>query len=71
MRTPTEHYQADFSNIKYTYPEEADVIHLCLHGAGYGAKFGIEQGFANVATQLDSIIDDTPPPCKIIGGTTR
>ena len=32
------------------------------HSAGYGAGSGMEQGFINVASQLDSVIDTTPPP---------
>ena len=32
FRTPTDHYQADFSNIRYNYPVEADVIHSCHYG---------------------------------------
>ena len=57
---------ATYHSIKYTYPDEVEVIYLCHHGAGYGAKSGIYQGFANMATQLDSIIDDTPLPVGIL-----
>ena len=38
MQTPTDLYQADFSNIRYKYPDKADVIHSCCHGAGYGGN---------------------------------
>ena len=61
MKTLTNHYQADFSNIKYTYPDKAVVIHLCHHGAGYGAKSGLKEGFINAAIHLDSLIDETTP----------
>ena len=42
FRTPTDYYQADFSNIMYKYPDEAEVINMCYHGARYGADSGVE-----------------------------
>ena len=38
VRTPPDYYQANQMNIRYAYPNEADVIHTCFQGAGYGAK---------------------------------
>ena len=70
FRTPTDYYQADFSNIMYKYPDEAEVINMCYHGAGYDAGSGVDQGFVNVSSQLDSLIDETPP-CRTIRGTSR
>ena len=61
MQTSPDYYIAHFSNIKYAYPDEAEVINMCHHGASYGAGSGIEQGFINMVSHLDSIIDDTPP----------
>ena len=62
MRTPTNFYQAEFSNKRYNYPYEADVIHLCYHRAGNGSKRELKEGFINAATQLDSLVDENPPP---------
>ena len=70
MQNPTNHYQVDFTNIRYKYSDKADVINMCHHGAGYGAGSDIEQGFINVANQLDSIIYDTLP-CRTSGGVSR
>ena len=51
VRTPPDYYQADHTNIRYAYPDEADVIHTCFQGAGYGAKSkaALKQDFINVA----------------------
>ena len=64
VRTPPDYYQADHTNIRYAYPDEADVIHTCFQGAGYGAKSktALEQDFISVAAQIDSLIDENPPP---------
>ena len=71
VQTPTDHYMADFSKIRYACPYEAKVTRMCHHGAGYGTGSDIEEGFINGASQLDSIIDYTPPPCRTSGGTRR
>ena len=64
VQTPPDYYQADHTNIRYAYPDEADVIHTCFQGAGYGAKFktALKQDFINVAAKIDSLIDENPPP---------
>ena len=62
MQTPTYFYQADFSNIPYNYPNEADIIHSCFQGAGYRAKNKVKEGFINAAAQIDSLIHENPPP---------
>ena len=64
MRTPPYYYQVDHTNIRYAYPDEADVIHTCFQGAGYGANSNpdLKQDFVNVAAQIDSLIDENPPP---------
>ena len=64
MRTPPDYYQADHTNIRYAYPDEADVIHTCFQGAGYSAKSKttLKPDFINVAAQIDSLIDENPPP---------
>ena len=64
VRTPPDYYQADHTNIRYAYPDEADVIHACFQGAGYGAKSNpdLKQDFVNVAAQIDSLIDENLPP---------
>ena len=38
VQTLPDYYQADQTNIRYAYPDEADVIHTCFQGTGYGAK---------------------------------
>ena len=38
IRNPPDYYQADHSNIRYSYSNEADVINTCFQGAGYRAK---------------------------------
>ena len=40
------------------------MIYTCYHGGGYRVGSGVEQGFINVASQLDSLIDD-PPHVKL------
>ena len=60
MQTPTNFYQADFSNKRYNYPYEADVIHSCHHGTAYGAKRELKEDFINAAAQLDRLIDENP-----------
>ena len=59
VRTRPDYYQADQTNIRYAYPNEADVIHTCFQGAGYGAKSNadLKEDFINVAAQIDSLID--------------
>ena len=74
VRTPPDYYQADHTNIRYAYPGEADVIHTCFQGAGYRAKSNpdLKQDFVNVAAQIDSLIDENPPPVsRSDGGTVR
>ena len=56
VQTPPDYYNADFSNTKYVYSNEAEVINMCQHGDCCGAGSGTEQGFINVANQLDSRI---------------
>ena len=34
---------------------------MCHQGAGYGAASKIQQGFINVASQLDHMMDECPP----------
>ena len=64
VRTPPDNYQADHTNTRYAYPDEADVIHTCFQGAGYGEKSNpdLKQDCVNVAAQIDSLIDENPPP---------
>ena len=64
VQTPPDYYQADHTNIRYAYPDEADVIHTCFQGAEYGAKSNadLKQDFINVAAQIDSLIDENPTP---------
>ena len=60
MLTQPDYYNADFSNIRYTYPNEENMIHMCHHDTSYGVGSSVEQGFINVASQLDSLIDEPP-----------
>ena len=64
VRTPPDYYQACHTNVRYAYLDEDDVIHTCFQGAGYGAKSkaDLKQDFINVAAQIDSLIDEKPPP---------
>ena len=64
VQTPSDHYQADLTNIRYAYPDEANVLYTCFHGARYGAKSktALKQDFINIAAQIDSLIDENPPP---------
>ena len=62
MQIPPDYYNDDFSNIRYTYIDEAKVINMCHYSDSYGAGSCIEQGFINLASQLDSLIDKTHPP---------
>ena len=54
------YYSVDISNIRYAYSDEEIMIYMCHHDVGYRAGSGIEQGFINVASQLDSLIDEPP-----------
>ena len=64
LQTQPDYYQADYTNVRYAYPNEADVINTCFQGSGYGTKTNAElkEGFINVAAQIDSLIDENPPP---------
>ena len=57
MQTPPEYYSTNFSNIRCAYPDEERMMYMRHHGAGYGAGSGTEQGFTNMASQLDNLID--------------
>ena len=45
VRNPPDYYQADHSNIRCSYPNEANVINTCFQGAGYGAKDKLQTEF--------------------------
>ena len=64
MWTQPDYFQADYTNVRYAYPNEADVIHTCFQGAGYGVKTNadLKEGFINVAAQIDNLIDENPLP---------
>ena len=67
MRTQPDYYQADHTNIRHAYRNKADVIHTCFQGAGYGVKTNakLKEGFINVTAQIDSLIDENPPPVEL------
>ena len=48
--------------MKYDYPDEADVIHTCFQGAGYGAKKKLKTECRSAADHIDRIMKDNPPP---------
>ena len=60
MRTYPKGNNANFLNGRYSYPEEEAVIHICHQGDGYGSQ-KIEQGFVNMASQLDHTMNECPP----------
>ena len=59
---PPDYYQADFTNMKYDYPDEADVIHTCFQRAGYGAKDKLKTECRSAGDHTDRIMKDNPPP---------
>ena len=62
VRTPPECYSANFSKIRYAYPDEERMMYMCHHGVGYRAGSIIEKGFVNMVSKLDSLIHKTHPP---------
>ena len=62
VRNRPDYYQADFTNMKYDYPDEADVIHTCFQGAGYGAKDKLKTECHSAAEHIDRTMKDNPPP---------
>ena len=62
VRNPPDYYQADHSNIGYTYPHEADVINTCFLGAGYGAKDNLKTECCSAADHIDRLLTKDPPP---------
>ena len=53
VRNPPDYYQADFTNMKYAYPEEANVINTCFQGAGCGAKDKLKTECRSAADHID------------------
>ena len=62
VRNPPDYYQADHTNIRYAYPNKADVINTCFQGAGYGAKDKLKTECRSAADHIDRLMKDNPPP---------
>ena len=62
VRNPPDYYQADHSNIRYTYPNEADVINTCFQGAGYGAEDKLKTECCSAADHIDRLMTKNPSP---------
>ena len=62
VRNPPTYYQADHTNIRYAYPNEADVINTCFQGAGYGAKDKLKTECCSAGDHIDRLMTDNPPP---------
>lgn len=65
--TQPDCYQADYSNVRYTYPDETDTIHTCFQGTGCKAKNKLNQECCNATDQLDRLISENPPPVGLKG----
>ena len=62
IRNPPDYYQADHFNIRYSYPNEADIINTCFQGAGYGAKDKLKTKCRSAADHVDRLMTKNPPP---------
>ena len=47
---------------KPTYPNEADIINTCFHGAGYGAKDKLKTECRSAADHIDRLMSENLSP---------
>ena len=68
---PPDYYQADHSNIRYLYPNEADVINTCFQGAEYGAKDKLKTECRSAADRIDRLMEAAPQSAAEPGFATH
>ena len=62
IQNPPDYYQADHTNIRYSYSNKADVVNTCFQGAGYGAKNKLKTECRSAADHIDRLMTENPPP---------